>query len=573
MQAMTLNADLSHYYHAEHPVSAPDIRDHGRIDDELLPQKYLKRESAEQKEITRHAYYFKFADDARARLESRGLWMETSPGSGRFEARPDAGERLATSFSRFLGSFINFGSTNEVTRPADVCSGLVHCTQGGMSPVTAIAGTIFIFNTIVAQLKKAFPAQKSHLDQAGRLTYFSASAVHSLVSAVQPIVQEASRSHADPIFSIVMVSLELLLGFYSTVTATESALARGNSRSSLLGELINARDKAASFFQKVQASTPVSPEEAEAYGQFMAVIGKLDQVAGEARFASAVSAAATAKEWLWFGGAVAGNETAYKQLASTKIAVNNLELVGTAVAEMTMALVANVLDLVHGIVVVARCQQRIDHGVALGKQIAAAFREMTMPEMALLAKGVAGMLGKKIQDERYEQGFSFFRIFKAAVFIAIGIAAIAAIALSIVYAAPLIIGLTAGIVLAAFFTFLIARSVRAADLVRREKKEEEDFNKYQSVPGNRMVDPFGNLSQNPENKFFLLHALSTSLVATPDTAGKEAERDALFTALNFNEIDMALLKSLARSSDTHEKNIEMVTAQLTRMLALKFSGA
>jgi hypothetical protein len=572
MQAYSFNADIPNYYHTGVPVCGPDDSGHAGLSDKLLPQKLLKQKSAEQAEIERHAYYFKFADDAKARLESRGLWTEKTDGTHAFEASPDAREKLKSSFSKFLGSFVNFGSTNEIARPKDLFSGMVHYAQGGMSPMTAIAGGIFVFNTIVSRLKTAFPGQQTHLDQAGRLTYFSSSAAHSIVSGIQPVIQEARYSHSDPVFSIVLVSIEILLGFYNTIAATENSLTRQQLKSGLLTELINTKAQAKSFFQKIRQSENPGPEEAEAYERFMAVISKLDQVSAKEKFANLISAMNVMKEWLWFGGAVVGNETAYKSLANTEIAVSGVELAGTALGKTLLSLVANVTDLVHGIVVACRCQQRIDHGIGIRKLLGAVRKGMTSPGVIPLIKGIDRLVETMVADEKFEQGFSFFRIFKAAVMIAIGIVSIVGLALTLVYAAPFIIGLTAGLVLTAFFIFLIARSVRAADRARDAADQEKAARKIPGASDNNLVNPPTDDVESADNKFLLLQTLSASFVDTPALWEKGTERASLFAALNFNEIDIALLRGLARAKEDREKNIAMVKMQFTRMLDLKIVG-
>lgn len=572
MQAYSFNADIASYYQTGVPFPAPDDSVHAGLHDKLLPGELLRQTSAEQVEIDRHAYYFKFADDAQTKLESRGLWTIKAEGNHAFEARPDAREKLVSSFSGFLTSFLNFGSNNNAARPRDVCSGIVQYAQGGMSPMMAITGAIFVFNTIVSHLKTAFPEQKTYLDQTGRLTYCSSSAAHAIVSGIQPVVQEALHSHVDPIFAIVLVSIELLLGFYSTITATESNLARQTDKSRLLTEMINAKAQAKSFFEKIQQSESPGLEEAEAYEKFMAVVGKLDQVSGEARFASLISTVTVAKEWFWFSGSIVGNETAYKSLASTEIAASTIELLGTALSRLFLSLFANVAEIGHGIAAAYKGQQKIDHGIVLGKQLGAVSKEIKLPELKPLIKGLERLIGKMVQNESYEQGFSFFRIFKAAVSIAIGIAGIVAIALVVVYAAPLIIGLAAGVVLASYFIFLIARSIRTADGVRDDEKEKEQFGKLPGVSDNKVID-FNDIGECATNKFFLLHVLSISFVDTPGRWEKGSELVSLLAAMNFNEIDIALLKSLARSGKERAKNIAMVKTQLSRMLDLKIIGA
>ena len=449
---------------------------------------------------------------------------------------------------------------------------LCFCPPG----IGTITGSIFVFNTIVSLLKKTFPSQQTYLEQAGRLSYFSASAAHSAVSAILPIVSEVRSSHVDPIFSIVMVSIELLLGFYATVTATETSLAGQKKKSEILTNLINAKAGAESFFNNARAGTGAIAitSEAVAYDKFMTAISELDKFSEKSKFAGWISATSTTKEWLWFGGAVVGNETAYKNLASTQIAVSGPELLGTALSEMAMSLVANIADLVHGVVVSCNCEQKIRNGIALGEKLHKFSTEITWPVMAPVMKGLARIIGQKIEDEKYEQGFSRFRIFKALVVVTIGIVSIVALATSAVLTAPWVMGMTAGIVLAAFFIFLIARSIRAADSARDMEKEEVEFNKTCHPLENELIKSPVDTAGLEGNKFFLFHALSVSLVDMPELWKEGSELELLCTALNFQEIEIALMKTLANTlEEDRKKKIELVTKQLTRMMELKLAGA
>jgi hypothetical protein len=566
MQAIATTADLyAHYSQAEFPTSLSHPKEHALSDDERLPEK-----SANQEEVDRHAYYFDFADKAMEKLDSRGLWVRKNK-SGAYEAKPDAGERLKTAFSTFLTSFVSLGESKDVAKPVDLVSGfLCFCPPG----IGTITGSIFVFNTIVSLLKKGFPSQKAYLDQAGKLSYFSASAAHSAVSAILPIVSEVRSSHVDPVFSIVMISIELLLGFYSAVTATETNLARQEKKSEILTDLINAKYEAERFFKKARDGVQASASEAAAYEKFMTAIGKLDKFSERSKFAGRISATSTTKEWLWFGGAVIGNETAYKNLASTQIAVSGPELLGTALSEMAMSLVANIADLVHGLVVPCKNERGIRYGTGLVKKLQQLPEEIRLSAMAPIVKGLTRIIGNKIEDEKYEQGFARFRTFKALVLVSIGIVGIVALATSAVLAAPWVMGMTAGIVLAAFFIFLIARSMRAADSARDVEKEEVEFNKTRNQLENELIKSPVVTAGLEQNKFFLFHALSVSLVEMPELWQKGSELELLFTALNFQEIEITLLKTLANTlEENRKKKIELVTKQLTRMMELKLAGA
>jgi hypothetical protein len=61
------------FHRDEFPVSCSSEGERPGFDDPLLPGK-----SASQKEVDRHGYYFKFADDAKARIPYliRQLWRE-----------------------------------------------------------------------------------------------------------------------------------------------------------------------------------------------------------------------------------------------------------------------------------------------------------------------------------------------------------------------------------------------------------------------------------------------------------------------------------------------------------------
>jgi hypothetical protein len=566
MQAIATTADLyAHYSQAEFPTSLSHPKEHAISDDERLPEK-----SANQKEVDRHAYYFNFADKALAKLDSRGLWVKNNE-SRVYEAKPDAGERLKTAFSTFLTSFVSLGESKDVAKPVDLVSGfLCFCPPG----IGTITGSIFVFNTIVSLLKKAFPSQKAYLDQAGKLSYFSASAAHSAVSAILPIVSEVRSSHVDPVFSIVMISIELLLGFYSTVTATEANLARQEKKSEILTDLINAKYEAERFFKKARDGVQASASEAAAYEKFMTAIGKLDKFSERSKFSGRILATSTTKEWLWFGGAVIGNETAYKNLASTQIAVSGPELLGTALSEMAMSLVANIADLIHGLVVPCKNERGIRYGTGLVKKLQQLPEEIRLSVMAPIVKGLTRIIGNKIEDEKYEQGFARFRTFKALVLVSIGIVGIVALATSAVLAAPWIMGMTAGIALAAFFIFLIARSVRAADSARELEKEETKFEEEHKNWSSEYFDEIRIPEEAQINAFLLFHALSVCLVDMEKLPQKGSELELFFTALNFQEIEIALLKTIANTFEAdREKKIELVTKQLTRMMELKLASA
>lgn len=566
MQGIATTADLyAHYSQAEYPASLSHHDAPAFTGDERLPEK-----SANQKEVDRHAGYFNFADQAEAKLKSRGLWTKNE-NSGAFEARPDAGERLKTAFSTFLTSFISVGESKDVAKPVDLMSGfLCFCPPG----IGTITGSIFAFNTIVSLLKNAFPSQQTYLDQAGRLGYFSASAAHSAVSAVLPVVSEVRSSHVDPIFSIVMVSIELLLGFYATVTATEASLARQVKKCEILTDMIHSKREAEIFFGKARAEVRATASEAANYEKFMTAISKLDKFSEKSKFAGQISTISTTKEWLWFGGAVVGNETAYKTLASVQVAENGAELVGTALSEMAMALVANVIDLVHGVFVPCKNERGIRHGTGLGKKLRQLPEKVRSSVMAPIVNGFARIIGNKIEDEKYEQGFARFRIFKALVLVTIGIVGIVALATSAVLAAPWIMGMTAGIVLAAFFIFLIARLMRTADSAREAEKAEAEFKEKHKNLSNVHQDKIDIPEEVEKNAFFLFHTLSVFLVDMPNLWQEGSELDLLFAALDFQEIEIILLKTLANTfGNDREKNIDLVKKQLTRMMELKLAGA
>ena len=194
--------------------------------------------------------------------------------------------------------------------------------------------------------------------------------------------------------------------------------------------------------------------------------------------------------------------------------------------------------------------------------------------MAPIVKGLTKIIENKIDDEKYEQGFARFRTFKALVLVSIGIVGIVALVTSAVLAAPWVMGMTAGIVLAAFFIFLIARAVRAADSAREVEEEEAKFNKTRDQLENELTKYSVVTAGLEQNKFFLFHALSVSLVEMPELWQKGSELELLFSALNFQEIEITLLKTLANTlEENRKKQIERVTKQLTRMMELKVAGA
>jgi hypothetical protein len=576
MQSM---ADLNWRYHdAAFPLSFPNDADHVGLDDELLPEKTSK-----EKETDPYAYYFDFADKAKAKLEARGLWVKDET-DGKWSAKPDAGERLKTAFSTFLTSFVSLGASNQAAKPDNLLPGVVFSSGLVTAPIT---GAIFVFNKIVSLLKEAFPSQSSYLDQAGKLSYFSASAAHSVVSAALPVVSEIRSSSIDPIFSIVLVSIELLLGFYATVTATQAGLARQDSKCGHLTDLINAKPDTESFVEKARTGERASASEAAAYEKFMTAIGKLDELSAESKFDSKIAATSATKEWLWFGGAVIGNETAYKNLASTQIGVSGVELVATTLSEMVMALVANIIDLVHGPVVACRLEKGIQNLSSLGNKLHDFSGKATWSVMNPLIKGLERILGKNIEDAKFEQNFSKFRIFKALVLVSIGIVAIAAFASAAFLAMPWLMGAAAGTALAAFFVYLIVRLFRTADSVRDDEKAEKEFQDEHKESEIEFIRLLKNLARGGENRFFLFHALSASLVDFPDLWEKESELDLLFKTLNFQEIEIAVLRTLAKTyelpaendenseerSNNRGPNIGLVRKELTRMMKLKLAGA
>ena len=459
--------DLNWRYHdAASPLSVSNEAGQAGFGDELLPEETWKKKSEDP-----HDYYFDFADKAREKLVARDLWVK-SPEDEKWHAMPDAGERLKTAFSTVLTSFVSLGASDQAEKPDALLPGIVFSAGFVIAPIT---GAIFVFNKIVSALKKAFPSQGSYLDQTGKLGYLSSTVAHSAVSAALPIVSEIRASSIDPIFSIVLVSIELLLGFYATVTATQASLARQDSKCGHLTDLINAKPDAESFLGKVRAGERASASEAAAYEKFMTAIDRLDRLSAGSQFDSKIAATTATKEWLWFGGAVIGNETAYKNLASTQIGVNGAELIGTTISEGVIALVANITDLVHGVVVACKLEKGIQNLNSLGDKLHDFSGKATWPVMKSLIKGIDGLLGKNIDDGKFEQNFSKFRIFKALALISIGIVAIAALASSAVLAMPWLMGVAAGAILAAFFVVLIVRLFRTTDSVRDDEKAEEEF--------------------------------------------------------------------------------------------------
>lgn len=576
---MNSMADMNwHYHDAGAPLSFSEADDYVAAEDALLPEKLANR-----KETDRHAYYFDFADKAKAKLEARDLWVKDET-DGKWSAKPDAGERLKTAFSMFLTSFISLGASDQAAKPDKLLPGVVFLPGMVIAPIT---GAIFAFNKIVSLLKKAFPSQGGYLDQAGKLSYFSASAVHSAVSAALPVISEIRSSSVDPIFSIILVSIELLLGFYATVTATQASLARQDSKCTHLTDLITAKPEAESFVEKARAGERASASEGAAYGKFMTAISKLDQLSAKSEFESKIAATVATKEWLWFGGAAIGNETAYKNLASMQIGVNGVELIGTMLIEGVLSLLANITDLVHGVVVSCRMEKGLQNLNSMGKKLNDFSQTVTGVVMNPLIKGLERILGKNIEDGEFEKDFSKCRIFKALVVISAGIIFIGALVSSTILAAPWLIGLAGGAALAAFFVCLIVRLLRTTGSLRDDEKAEKEFDKKYEESENAFINSSNITVESVENKFFLFHALSASLVGMPDLWEKGTEMDLMFAALDFQEMEVALLKTLANAYEVaeendkdrevrainREKNIKLVKKELTRLMELKLVGA
>lgn len=566
MQAFSFKTDLPHYYEAGVPVFVSDYHDPAGRYDKLLPQELPKQKSEEQKEVDRHAYYFKFADDAKTKLDGRGLWVKKTDGSNEFEARPDARERLKKGFSEFLTSFVSFGVNNEVVRPKDLASGLVSSCIGG---TIVIDGFIFTFNKIVSGLRKSFPASDPYFDQAGKLSYQLASAIHTLAATIQPVIHQAIPFQSNEIILAVLVTVEILLGFYATTTATEASLARNMEKSEILSKLINNKENAKNFFNKSRNSEVATAEEAGAYEQFMAAISKLDKLSGESAFGTLVAATTAVKETLWLSGSVVGNETAYKNLENAEIAIDGVELVGTTIGEIGIALVANIIDVIHGVVVFCRCKERIGNARGIKNNLLDFFRKTLQSESKKLIAGLGRVINLKIQDEEFEQGFSVARALKAIMLMAAGIVVLALIACAVVYTFP--ISLVLGIVSGLFFLILIARTIRMASRTKDNKAEEDAFNGRKLSPKGAS-DLTTTIDKSPENKFDLLYTLSFLLVDQKNLEDKN-ESALILAALNFNEVEINILKSLAQSRDDRAKQIEMVCKQLTRMLELKIVGA
>lgn len=566
------------HYDAAAPSSFSKKDDHAGPSGETLP-----KNTSHDKERDPHDYYFDFADKTREKLVARDLWVE-SPEDGKWHAKPDAGERLKTSFSTVLTSFVSLGASDQAEEPDNLFPGIVFSAGFVIAPIT---GAIFVFNKIVSALKKAFPSQSTYLDQTGKLGYLSASAAHSAVSAALPIVSEIRASSIDPIFSIVLVSIELLLGFYATATATQASLARQDSKCGHLTDLINAKPDAEAFVGKARAGERASASEAAAYEKFMTAVSRLDRLSAGSAFDSKIAATTATKEWLWFGGAVIGNETAYKNLASTQIGVNGSELIGTTLSEMALALVANITDLVHGTVMACKLEKGIQNLNSFGDKLHDFSGKATGPVMKSLIKGLDRLLDKNIDDGKLEQNFSKFRIFKALALISIGIVAIAALASSAVLALPWLMGVAAGVFLAAFFVALMVRLFRTTDGVRDDEKAKKEFKERGKEAGFYYPRFVNDLTRGEKNKFFLFHALSVSFVDIPDFWEKENELNLLFATLNFRETEIALLKTLAKTyevpaenDDNREEreinrkgNIKLVRKELTRMMELKLAGA
>ena len=69
------------------------------------------------------------------------------------------------------------------------------------------------------------------------------------------------------------------------------------------------------------------------------------------------------------------------------------------------------------------------------------------------------------------------------------------------------------------------------------------------------------------------HALSVLLVAQVNRWDDDNELKEILTALEFNEVEINMLRNLALINDNCAENIKMVKKQLARMLELKIVGA
>ena len=567
------NADMNAYMsRTDNPSTLTASLEPTAADHESLPEK-----SENQKEIDRHSSYFDFVDQAKIRLEERGLLESPADGSAAFTVKPDAGERLTNFFSNALTSITSIGANSDVSGPRSVASGLIfNCC----SPIVLLTGTVFVFNTIVSALANAFPSHKAYFDQAGRLTYQLASALHTLAATVQPAISGAVASESNPIVIGVLVSIEILLGIYATCTGLENTLARQMKKSEILATLIKHKEKAENFFNKTRNSEPIVADEADAYHEFMDAISKFDSLSGEARFGNRVAQVTAVKESLWCSGSVVGNESAYKNLGSVGIGVSVPELFGTAVAEMFLGLVANVLDLVQGVIVGVRCSERIDRAIEIKNQVRKFFTSENSKVMRDLKQGIVRMLDQKIEDEDFEQGFSLVRIFKAIVTVTIGIVAIVGLILFLINAAPVWGGLAviSGIAAFIFFVVLLVRTSRTSSRAMDDKQEKDDFMKVHGMSRNvfqtfEKFDGFSFLCPKIlKNRHLVLHALSVALVAA-DRWKDRVELKAIFSAFDFSDIDMAILRNLAKIEKSEAEKIDIVKKNLERMFDLKMNFA
>ena len=596
MQASTFhgfsnNADMNAYVsRTDNPSTLTGSLEPTGADHDLLPEK-----SENQKEIDRHRSYFDFVDQAKTRLDKRGLLEKPAEGSTAFTVKPDAGERLRDFFSSALTSITSIGATSDVATTRDTASGLIFNCCSGM---VALTGAVFAFNTIVSALANAFPSHKAYFDQAGRLTYQLASAVHTVAATVQPAISGAVSSESNPVVIAVLVSIEILLGIYATCTGLENTLARQMKKSEILAKLITHKQNAEIFFKKTINSEPTATDEAEAYQEFMDALSKFDSLSAEAGFGNRVAQVTAVKESLWCSGSVVGNETAYKNLGSVGIGVSVPELVGTAAAELFLGLVANVIDLVQGVIVGARCGEKIDRAVEIKNELKKVFNSENSKLTRDLKQGIVRMLDRKIEDEEFEQGFSIIRVFKAIATVTLGIIGIVGIILFFIYAAPVWGGLAviSGIAAFIFFVVLLVRTSRTSSRATDEKREKDDFMAVHDLERNtfqtfKKFERFSFFCPNIlKNRYLVLHALSVALVAG-DTWKDKEDLKAIFSAFDFSDIDMDILRNLAKMEESEvekmedqnaenekeiqakEKKIEIVKKNLERMFELKMNFA
>lgn len=575
MQSMN---DLQwHYHDAASPLSFVEPNDYILEKDVILPKK-----SENQKEMDRYEGYLDFADKAKSKLVNRNLWVP-DPEEKKGSAKPDAGERLKENFSTVLTSFVNLGRVDEAEKSVDRLPWFVFASQLALAPITV---TIFAFNTVVSHLKKAFPSQKCYFDQAGKLAYYLVSTVHSVLSSALNVVSSLRSVAPDPVLFIIFLSIELLLGFFAALTSTEASLADQCKKREHLTDLINAKAEARSFFEKARAGIQANAEEAIAYVKFMTSVGKLDELSAESKFGHRIAATVATKECLWFGGAVVGNETAYKNLAYTEIAVSGAELAVTTLTESFMSLVANIIDLVQGVVVSRKSENEIKCLNKLKKQLHEFSRKMKLPAMTNVIKGFTRIIGKKIDDKKFENRLSKFRGLKALALIVTGIAGIVMLVLATSLLSPYF-AIISGAVLTVFFVFLAVKWGIGVDNEDGEKKDEESFKLEQRKWSDKHLDKLIVGEEVLNSKVSLLHALSVSLIDLPDIWEEGSEAELLLAALNFRKIEIVLLKTLAKNYEAQaeddkdykrrvinrEKNIELVRKELTRMMELKLAGA